>query len=156
MNSHCSSSAHLVGYPAFRVLNSGAGCVKERIMIDLDFEKQDGLVPVIAQDAESGEVLMLAYMNKESWELTLKTGIAHYWSRSRNKLWKKGESSGNIQEIREIRADCDSDTVLLKIRQAGGAACHLGYRSCFHNLIKDGTIVEAGVKVFDPAEIYRD
>ena len=123
-------------------------------MIELDFEKQDGLVPVIAQDAESGEVLMLAYMNKESWRLTLQTGIAHYWSRSRNKLWKKGESSGNIQKIHEIRVDCDSDTVLLKITQVGNAACHLGYRSCFHNLVDDGTIAVDGVKVFDPSEVY--
>ena len=125
-------------------------------MIELDFEKQGGLVPTIVQDADSGEVLMLAYINQESWELTLQTRIAHYWSRSRNKLWKKGESSGNIQEIREIRVDCDSDTVLLKIKQVGDAACHTGYRSCFYNLVKDGTLVEDGVKVFDPSEVYGD
>jgi len=123
-------------------------------MVDLDFEKQGGLVPAIAQDAKTGEVLMLAYMNKESWELTLQTGIAHYWSRSRNKLWKKGESSGNIQEIIEIRVDCDSDTVLLKINQIGKAACHTGRRSCFYNLVKEGEIVEDGEKVFDPSDVY--
>jgi phosphoribosyl-AMP cyclohydrolase len=125
-------------------------------MVKLDFEKQDGLVPAIAQDAESGEVLMLAYINPESWELTLKTGIAHYWSRSRNKLWKKGESSGNIQEVKEIRVDCDSDTVVLKVNQIGDAACHTGYRSCFHLLVKDGETVVDGVRVFDPDEVYGD
>lgn len=123
-------------------------------MVELDFKKQGGLVPAIAQDAKTGEVLMLAYMNKESWELTLKTGIAHYWSRSRNKLWKKGESSGNLQEIDEIRVDCDSDTVLLKVEQIGGAACHTGRRSCFYNLVKDGEVVDDGVKVFDPSDVY--
>jgi phosphoribosyl-AMP cyclohydrolase len=123
-------------------------------MIDLNFEKQAGLIPAIAQDAESGEVLMFAYMNRESWELTLQTGIAHYWSRSRKKIWKKGESSGNIQEIREIRIDCDADVVLLKIDQVGDAACHTGYRSCFFNLVKDGRVVEDGKKIFDPSEVY--
>ena len=142
---HCRITAHLVGCPSL---------TEERIMIELDFAKQDGLVPAIAQDADSGEILMLAYMNKESWELTLQTGIAHYWSRSRNKLWKKGESSGNIQEIREIRVDCDSDTVLLKVKQVGGAACHTGYRGCFYNLVKDGKVVVDGVKVFSPSEVY--
>ena len=125
-------------------------------MIELDFKKQDGLIPAIAQDAKSGEVLMLAYINKQSWDLTLETGIAHYWSRSRNKLWKKGESSGNIQEIKEIRIDCDSDTVVLKVNQIGDSACHTGYRSCFHLLVKGDTTVVDGVKVFDPDEVYGD
>jgi phosphoribosyl-AMP cyclohydrolase len=96
-------------------------------MIKLDFEKQDGLIPVIAQDYISGEVLMVAYMNEESWKLTLETNIAHYWSRSRSKLWKKGESSGNLQEVKEIRVDCDDDTVVIKVNQIGNAACHQGY-----------------------------
>jgi len=126
------------------------------MMIELDFDKQDGLVPAIAQDADSGEVLMLAYINEESWRLTLQTGIAHYWSRSRNKLWKKGESSGNVQEIREIRIDCDSDTVLFKVNQIGGAACHKGYRSCFYSVIRGREVVVDGVKVFDPSEVYGD
>ena len=125
-------------------------------MIELDFSKQDGLIPAIAQDAESGEILMLAYMNEESWGLTLQTGIAHYWSRSRNKLWKKGESSGNVQEIKEIRVDCDSDTVVLKVNQIGDSACHTGYRSCFYRLLKGDELVVDGHKVFDPDEVYGD
>lgn len=125
-------------------------------MIDLDFKKQDGLVPAIVQDAESGEVLMLAYVNEEAWRMTLQTGIAHYWSRSRDKLWKKGESSGNVQEIREIRIDCDSDTVLFKVNQKGGAACHTGYRSCFFNLIRGRGVIVDGERVFDPSDVYGD
>jgi len=121
----------------------------------LDFEKQGGLVPAIVQDYQSGEVLMLAYMNPQSFEETLKTGAACYFSRSRNKLWRKGEQSGNIQKIKEIRIDCDNDTVLLKVDQIGGAACHLGYRSCFSWKIEYGSIIEDGVKVFDPKEVYK-
>ena len=125
-------------------------------MITLDFDKQDGLIPAIAQDYETGEVLMMAYINKESWELTLKTGIAHYWSRSRNKLWKKGESSGNIQEIKEIRVDCDDDTVLLKINQIGDAACHMGFRSCFYRVVDNDNLREDCKKIFDPEAVYGD
>lgn len=125
-------------------------------MIELDFEKQGGLVPAIAQDADSGEVLMVAYMNAESWRLTLQTGIVHYWSRSRNELWKKGETSGNLQEVCEIRIDCDRDAVLIKVNQIGGAACHTGYRSCFFNLIRGRGVVEDGVKVFEPSQVYGD
>jgi phosphoribosyl-AMP cyclohydrolase len=125
-------------------------------MIQLDFKKQGGLVPVIAQDAKSLEVLMLAYMNEEAWEKTLATGIVHYWSRSRNELWKKGESSGNIQEVKEIRIDCDNDTVLIKIHQVGGAACHTGYRSCFFSIIRGGSVQIEGEKIFDPNEKYGD
>jgi phosphoribosyl-AMP cyclohydrolase len=120
----------------------------------LDFEKTQGLVPAIAQDVESGEVLMMAYMNQEAWQRTLATGIAHYWSRSRNKLWKKGESSGNVQEVREIRIDCDEDCVLLKVRQVGGAACHTGYRSCFYRRVQGQDLITEGERVFDPAEKY--
>jgi phosphoribosyl-AMP cyclohydrolase len=109
-------------------------------MLQLDFEKNGGLVPAVAQDHRSGEVLMLAYMNRESWELTLRTGEAHYWSRSRSRLWKKGESSGNVQEVEEIRVDCDGDTVLLKVRQRGGTACHTGHRSCFFRVLRDGDL----------------
>ncbi|MBN1524971.1 MAG: phosphoribosyl-AMP cyclohydrolase [Spirochaetales bacterium] len=125
-------------------------------MIELDFKKQDGLVPVIAQDEATGEVLMMAYINEESWKLTLETGVAHYWSRSRNKLWKKGESSGNIQEVREIRVDCDNDCVLLKVRQYGDAACHTGYRSCFYRVLEGDDLVEDGEKIFDPKDVYGD
>lgn len=123
-------------------------------MINPDFNKTGGLIPAIAQDYKTGEVLMLAYMNQEAWELTLKTGIAHYWSRSRNKLWKKGESSGNIQEIKELRIDCDDDTVLLKVDQIGGAACHTGYKSCFFRIVEDNDVRVDGVKVFNPEDVY--
>lgn len=101
-----------------------------------DFSKQQGLIPAVAQDAEDGEVLMLAWMNREAWEKTLETGRAHYFSRSRDRLWMKGETSGHIQEIREIYLDCDRDTVLLKVIQHGGTACHTGNRSCFYTKIE--------------------
>ena len=123
-------------------------------MIELNFDKAGGLVPAIAQDQETGEVLMMAYMNRESWNLTLQTGIVHYWSRSRKRLWKKGESSGNVQEVKELRVDCDADCVLVKVRQVGDAACHTGYRSCFFNLVTDGAIVEDGERVCDPNDLY--
>ena len=122
--------------------------------IHVDFEKGNGLVPVIVQDYKTLEVLMLAYMNREAWELTRKTKIAHYWSRSRKTLWKKGERSGNIQEVKEIRIDCDEDTILLKVNQIGGASCHLGYRSCFFRNIKDEEIVIDVPKIFNPEEKY--
>lgn len=125
-------------------------------MIDIDFEKTGGLIPVIAQDYSSGTVLMLAYMNKETWDLTLATGIVHYWSRSRKKIWKKGESSGNVQEVKEIRIDCDNDTVLIKVNQIGGAACHDGYQSCFYRVLRDGKMIVDGERVFDPEQIYGD
>jgi len=113
-----------------------------------------GLIPAIAQDAETGEVLMVAWMNAEALARTIETGEATYWSRSRRKLWHKGEESGNVQRVREIRTDCDKDTLLLKVEQVGGAACHTGYRSCFSWVLRDGAWVEDGVKVFDPKEKY--
>ena len=105
-------------------------------MIRVDFEKGNGLVPAVVQDVDSGEVLMLGYMNKESLEKTIKTGLATYWSRSRNELWTKGETSGHYQHVQEIRIDCDEDTLLLKDRQ-DGAACHTGHRSCFYRLLEE-------------------
>ena len=114
-------------------------------------EIKGDLVPAIVQDAESGEVLMLAYMNREALAKTLETGKAHYWSRSRGKLWLKGESSGHFQKVVEARIDCDQDAILLKVIQEGGA-CHMGYRSCFYRDL-DGEVV--GEKVFDPDEVYR-
>lgn len=123
--------------------------------IILDFAKQGGLVPAIAQDWKTGEILMLAYMNKEAFEETMSTGRACYYSRSREKLWRKGEQSGNVQVVKEIRIDCDNDTILLKVEQIGGAACHTGYRSCFFKKIQEGTIIEDGIKVFDPKEVYK-
>ena len=122
-------------------------------MIELDFEKCNGLVPAIAQDAKTGEILMLAYMNKEAFENTLKTGKATYFSRSRNKIWVKGETSGNAQIVKEILVDCDNDAVILKIEQEGGA-CHLGYRSCFYRKVKGNKLVTIGKKVFNPEEVY--
>ncbi|HEQ71132.1 MAG TPA: phosphoribosyl-AMP cyclohydrolase [Spirochaetia bacterium] len=125
-------------------------------MITLDFSKLDGLVPVIVQDHQSGTVLMLAFMNQEAWELTLHTGYMHYYSRSRNKLWRKGETSGNVQEVKELRVDCDNDTVLANVRQVGDAACHTGFQSCFYRVVDNGALVEDGVKVFDPKDKYGD
>ena len=120
-----------------------------------DFSKQNGLLPVIAQDAESGTVLMLAYMNEIAWDKTVETGKAHYWSRSRQKLWMKGEESGNVQLVRQIFVDCDSDTILLKVKQLGGAACHTGFESCFYRIYRDGAFETQGVRVFDPQEVYK-
>ncbi len=124
-------------------------------MLELNFDKLGGLVPAVAQDAESGEVLMVAFMNRQAWKKTLESGKATYFSRSRNTLWTKGLTSGNIQLVKEIRIDCDNDTVLLKVEQLGGAACHTGHRSCFHKLVKDGRIVIKDKPVFDPKEVYK-
>jgi phosphoribosyl-AMP cyclohydrolase len=124
-------------------------------MLELDFKKSaDGLLPAIVQDSESGDVLMLAYINQESWEKTLETGKAHFWSRSRNKLWLKGESSGHVQLIKDIFVDCDQDTVVFKVEQLGGAACHKGYHSCFFRRVTDGELEVIGEPVFDPAKVY--
>ena len=124
-------------------------------MFELDFSKSaDGLIPAIAQDWQTGDVLMLAYINRESWNKTLETGVATYWTRSRQKLWVKGESSGHIQKIKEILVDCDLDTVVFKVEQVGGAACHEGYRSCFFRKVANGQLEIIGKKVFDPAEVY--
>jgi phosphoribosyl-AMP cyclohydrolase len=123
-------------------------------LVELDFKKMGGLVPAIAQDYRSGEVLMLAFMNQAAWEATLSTGEATYYSRTRDTLWVKGKTSGNIQKVKEIRIDCDNDTVLLKIEQVGDAACHTGHRSCFYQKINDGAIEVVGVPLFDPKEVY--
>lgn len=125
-------------------------------MVKIDFEKGDGLIPVIIQDASTHEVLMLGYMNRESWEKTLETKRATFWSRSRRKLWTKGETSGHVQEVKEIYIDCDGDTLLLKINQIGGAACHTGFRSCFHHRHEKGEWKIEGEKIFDPKEVYGE
>lgn len=119
-----------------------------------NFAKFGGLLPAIVQDAASGEVLMLAFMNEAAWEATLKTGEAHYFSRSRNTLWRKGGTSGHVQRIQEIYLDCDNDTVLLKVEQVGGAACHTGYRSCFYRRRCGEGWEVVGAPVFDPKEVY--
>ena len=121
----------------------------------LDFDKANGLVTAIAIDDDSGEVLMVAFMNPESFRLTLETGEVVYWSRSRNKLWHKGEESGNTQHVKSLYIDCDGDVVVLRVEQRGGAACHTGRRSCFFRKLDDGSWVDVGVQVFDPAEVYR-
>jgi len=122
----------------------------------LDFKKLDGLVPAVVQDHISGEVLMVGFMNPEAWETTLRTGKATFWSRTRNTLWTKGLTSGNVQLVKEIRIDCDDDTVVLKVEQVGGAACHTGHRSCFYKrLSADGDIEVVGQPLFDPKEVYK-
>ena len=125
-------------------------------MIELDFSKENGLLPAIVQDYRTGKVLMLAYINRVSWEKTLKTGEAHYWSRSRQEIWHKGQSSGHVQKIKEIWADCDNDTILFKVEQLGGAACHTGYESCFYRQIdRGGKATLVGERVFDPKKVYK-
>lgn len=124
--------------------------------MELDFAKCGGLIPAIAQDAVSGRVLMLAYINEEAWRETLKTGHATYFSRSRRMLWRKGESSGNVQIVKEILVDCDADTVIFKVEQIGQAACHTGHVSCFfRRLNTDGTLTELEKPVFDPEKVYQ-
>jgi len=127
-------------------------------MIELAFAKDaNGLLPAIVQDHQTGEVLMLAYINQLAWEKTLETGKAYYWSRSRKSLWLKGESSGHVQLVKEILVDCDQDTVIYKVEQLGGAACHTGYRSCFYRKVSGGTlVVHEQERVFDPAAVYGD
>ena len=120
-----------------------------------DFEKMNGLIPVIAQDEETREVLMLAYMNEDAYRLTVEGGEAVYYSRSRGKLWHKGESSGCVQKVKSIRFDCDDDTLVILIEQIGGAACHKGYRSCFYRELKDGEVSPCSPLVFDPREVYK-
>lgn len=124
-------------------------------MIQLDFKKTGGLIPAIAQDHASGEILMLAYMNQEAFDATLASGNATYYSRSRQELWIKGETSGHVQQVKEIRIDCDDDTVLLRIEQIGGAACHTGHRSCFYKKIEEGSIRIVGEPMFNPKEVYK-
>ena len=114
----------------------------------------DGLVPVIAQDCQSGRVLMMAWMNAEALELTVDEGRAIYWSRSRQKLWRKGEESGHVQQIKEIRLDCDRDVIILQVEQVGGIACHTGRESCFYQVLKDGQWKTVDSVVKDPGEIY--
>jgi phosphoribosyl-AMP cyclohydrolase len=123
-------------------------------MVQLNFEKMGGLLPAIAQDAESGEVLMLGFMNKAAWEKTRATGLATYYSRTRDTLWTKGETSGHQQVVKAVFIDCDNDTVLLKVVQKGGAACHTGHRSCFYQELVDEQIIIKDQPVFDPRKVY--
>jgi len=118
--------------------------------VELRFDER-GLIPVVAHDVESGQVLMLAWANREALDKTLSTGYAHYFSRSRGRLWKKGESSGMLQRVHRILVDCDGDAIVYEVSQSGGA-CHMGYRSCFFRTL-EGEVV--GVRVFEPEEVYR-
>jgi phosphoribosyl-AMP cyclohydrolase len=121
----------------------------------IDFDKSGGLVPVIAQDADTGLVLMLAWMNRDAYEETVRTGRACYYSRSRGRLWRKGEESGHVQEVRGIFLDCDADTILLKVHQIGGAACHEGYQSCFFRQVEPEGLKVVAERVFDPKQVYQ-
>ena len=119
-----------------------------------DFDKSGGLLPAVAQDADTKQVLMLAWMNREAYEETLRTRRAVYFSRSRNRLWRKGEESGNVQEVHAVYLDCDADTILLEVRQVGGAACHEGYASCFFRKITPDGCEVIGERLFDPKDVY--
>jgi len=129
--------------------------MKDELSSAVDFTKSNGLITAIAQDSETGEVLMVANMNAESLAKTVELGEVVYWSRSRKRLWHKGEESGNVQKIKEIYLDCDGDVVLLKVAQIGGAACHTGKRSCFYRKLENGKLRDVGVQVFDPREVYK-
>jgi phosphoribosyl-AMP cyclohydrolase len=120
-----------------------------------NFQKGGGLLPAIAQDADTGQVLMMAYMNDAAYGETLETGRAVYYSRSRDKLWRKGEESGNVQEVKAVHLDCDRDTILLKVKQIGGAACHEGYPSCFYRQVTPEGLKIVEDRVFDPNEVYK-
>ena len=127
---------------------------RNKRMIKLDFNKMNGLLPAIVQDYKTDEILMLGFMNEEAWKSTLSTGRATFFSRSRQTLWVKGGTSGNIQIVKEIRIDCDNDAVLLIVEQIGGAACHTGYRSCFFKRVREGDVQVIGTPAIDPREVY--
>lgn len=127
----------------------------DRILDELDFAKGDGLVTALAVDDATGEVLMVAHMNEASLRKTLETGQAVYWSRSRRRLWHKGEQSGHVQNVRSLHIDCDGDVVLLRVEQVGGAACHTGRRSCFFRKVSGDGLEDVGVRVFDPEQVYK-
>ncbi|MGW8287171.1 MAG: phosphoribosyl-AMP cyclohydrolase [Desulfobulbales bacterium] len=135
--------------------DSEKSAVEEEGMPTLDFDKGNGLLPAIVQDFKTKEVLMLAYINDLAWQKTLETGKAHYWSRSRNKLWLKGETSGHQQLIKKILVDCDDDTVVYQVEQLGGAACHTGHRSCFFKQVSGEDFEILDDPVFDPREVYK-
>jgi phosphoribosyl-AMP cyclohydrolase len=119
-----------------------------------DFSRPDGLITAVAQDANTGEVLMVAHMNRAAFDETLSTGQAVYFSRSRRRLWRKGEESGNVQRVHSVYVDCDGDVVLLKVDQIGGGACHEGYRSCFFRQVTPGGLRIVAERVFDPNQVY--
>jgi phosphoribosyl-AMP cyclohydrolase len=122
--------------------------------MQIDFNKMEGLVPTVVQDAETGEILMLAFMNEEAWQATIETGFATFWSRSRGKLWLKGESSGHKLRVLEALTDCDRDAIVLKVESLGPGVCHEGYRSCFFRSLQGGEWLVTGERAFYPAEVY--
>ena len=126
------------------------------VHMKLRFDKMGGLIPAVVQDWKTGEVLMVAFINEEAYRKTMETGKMHYYSRSRKRLWMKGETSGHIQEVKEVLIDCDEDTAVFKIHQVGGAACHTGYNSCFYRRLESdgGTTQIKAEKVFDPEQVY--
>jgi phosphoribosyl-AMP cyclohydrolase len=128
--------------------------VAEQKFLDIISWTEDGLVPAIAQDHKTGRILMMAWMNRESLTLTAEEGIAVYWSRSRGKLWRKGETSGHTQVVHEVRLDCDEDVIVLQVEQLGGMACHTGRESCFYRVLKDGEWQTVDAVIKDPSEIY--
>ncbi len=123
--------------------------------MNLDFAKLDGLVPAVVQDATSGDVLMVAFLNEESWRMTIETGFATFWSRSRSKLWTKGESSGHKLSVREVLTDCDEDAVILKVDVQGPGICHEGYKSCFFKTLNEREWEVNMSRSFNPSEVYR-
>ena len=128
---------------------------KEQFVIKIDFDKMGGLIPAVIQDHETNEVLMVAFMDQKTLENTLRDGKTWFYSRSRDKYWMKGEESGNTQDVREVYTDCDADTVVIKVKQNGPAACHTGNRSCFYVKWEDGAWVEHSNPLFDPEEVYK-
>ena len=139
--------------PPLFAARGSAGEVETGLRFQPKFDAH-GLMPAIVTDAASGEVLMFAWMNAQALGLTLETRIAHFWSRSRQRLWRKGEESGNVQEVRDVFVDCDGDTILLKVHQIGGAACHEGYASCFFRRLSGDGVEVVGERLFDPAKVY--
>ena len=129
--------------------------ISKKAFLDAVTYSSDGLVAAIAQSAATGQVLMMAWMNKESFDETVRSGRAVYWSRSRKKLWRKGEESGHVQEVKGILIDCDADTILLKVHQVGGAACHEGYASCFFRKVQGPELKVIAERLFDPATVYK-
>lgn len=128
----------------------------DKFIESIDFSKiEGGLIPVITQDFETNEVLILAFANEEAIRKTMESGHVHFYSRSRNKIWKKGESSGHVEEVLDIITDCDNDSLLIKVKQIGAGACHKGYYSCFYNKFEGGTFQNIGKKVFNPEEVYK-
>jgi len=124
-------------------------------MLNVNFSKFDGLVPVIIQDANTLEVLMQAFMNKEALDLSISTGYVHFYSRMRDKVYKKGEASDQLQKIKEIRIDCDNDSLLIKIHQIGNSACQEGFSSCYYRVYRNGNVSVDGIRAFDPRDVYK-